>query len=1354
VTTHRVTDGDPATLGVSLTEHGIRIAVASAQASRIDFCLFDDEGNTELARLPLPGRNGPVFHAEITNILPGSRYGLRAHGPWDHRRGLLFNPAKLLIDPYAISLDRQPHYHPAQRADRPDGSRDPADSAPYVPKAIVTAAPPVALSLPLHPLASSVIYELHVRGFTRLHPAIPEAIRGTFAGLAHPAAIAHLKEIGVTSVELMPAMAAIEERHLAELGLANYWGYNPIAFLAPDPRLTPGGWAEIRAATDALRQAGIETILDVVYNHTGEGDIEGPCLSLRGLDHSSYFRLQADGNQINDSGCGNTLALDQPAMLRLAMDSLRAWALWGGIQGFRFDLAVTLARRDSGFDPRAPLLQAITQDPVLSRLKLIAEPWDVGPGGWQTGNFPPPFAEWNDRFRDDVRRFWRGDEAMLGGLATRLAGSDDLFRSRPSADSINFVTAHDGFTLADLVSYRSKHNEANGEQNRDGTDDNKSWNNGCEGATADPAIIAARIRDQAALLATLLLSRGTPMLSQGAELGFSQSGNNNAYAQDNEATWLDWAQADHDLIAITRKLTLWRASHPWAWQGAGLSDDGGPYPETVWCGAHGAVLAEADWRNPHADLLVMVRTQPDGGERIALIFHRGPTPQPVMLPAARPGRNWTLAFCSDECIQPASPPAISGAAFLCPARSVAVLQEEKATGRDQTANDASVARLATAAGIATEWWDVSGDRHVVPTSTFRALLDGLGFPAHTQSDAEESLNRLAHQFCRSLPVAFAVRENRLAQLPIPLGKGADPAPITLQLTDEQGATSELHITADHGSVGLESAPDGRRHRVWRVELPPLPIGRYRLDFEGTGCALTVAPERCHQPLDHRVIGLTAQLYSLRRHGDQGIGDLTTLAEAAAFTARNGAALLGINPLHALFPHQRDRASPYHPSDRRFIDPIMIDLAATDPGLDGAPVRALLESHRQHIAALSAAATIDHRAVWQIKQEVLRAADRGTPEFAGFRAGASPSLQDFALFSTISDAHSGISWQNWPVELRDRDPAALAAFASVHHEAIDFHLYLQFLAERGLARAAAQGLSIGLLRDLAVGAAGDGAECWSHSKLYVQAASIGAPPDPLAPQGQIWALPPPNPHVWRQQGFASFIELVQTNMRHAGALRIDHILGLRRLFWVPNGATPAEGAYVQAPMENLFAELALESHRAKCMVIGEDLGTVPPGLREAMEDHAILRNRVLLLDYDHNGFPSAAGYPVLCATSVASHDMPTLAGWKLGADIAERAELGMFDAATAAQERTSRAAAITALDQIAGGTDPEAVHAHIARTPSLIATAQIEDLAHETTSVNLPGTDRERPNWRRKITPPIDEIETEIIKDMEAQRSSV
>ena len=585
-------------------------------------------------RLALPERSGDIHHGEF-DLPAGAHYGLRADGPYAPEAGHRFNANKLLLDPHALALDRVPRLHPSMFGAR-GAVPDPTDSAAAMPKCVYRPNLPARPAEPLTGWGDTIIYELHLRGFSMRNEAIPEPLRGRFASLAHPASIAHLVRLGVTAVELMPPAAWIEERHLAGLGLTNAWGYNPVAFLAPDPRLAPGGWAEIRATVEALTAAGIETIVDIVLNHTGEGDAEGPTLSLRGLDNASYYRLAADpAGYVNDTGTGNTLALDRPPVLRLAMDALRTWAKFGGVHGFRFDLAPVLGRRADGFDPAAPLLAAIDQDPVLCRLKMIAEPWDIGPGGYQLGHFAPGWGEWNGRFRDDIRQFWRGaarpgeQAGSLGALATRLAGSDDLFRAkrRPSR-SVNFVTAHDGFTLADLVSHARKHNDPNGEANRDGTDENHSWNNGVEGPSADPAVMVARSRDQRALLALLLFARGTPMLGMGAELGFSQNGNNNAYCQDNPSTWIDWAAADDGLVAWTAALVALRQAHPALRRDEFLTEAG-----VTWLGAGGLPLIESAWHG--IGPLTMLLDHATGG-RVAVIVNRAARPTAMALP----GKGW------------------------------------------------------------------------------------------------------------------------------------------------------------------------------------------------------------------------------------------------------------------------------------------------------------------------------------------------------------------------------------------------------------------------------------------------------------------------------------------------------------------------------------------------------------------------------------------------------------------------------------------------------------------------------------------------------------------------------------------
>ncbi|MEJ7925293.1 glycogen debranching protein GlgX [Sphingobium sp. AN641] len=570
--------------GPAVEPGGVRFTVRAPDASALWLCLFDALDREE--RWPMARAEDGHWSVFVPGIGAGARYGLRADGPYDPGGGSWFDPDKLLLDPYATALDRALAYDPALAAMRGQGP----DTAPLMPKGVVEApCDPLPLQPPLF-VPGALIYELQVRAFTMLHPDIPKGQRGTIAALAHPAVIAHLKALHVGAVELMPINAWIDERHLGPLGLHNGWGYNPVSWFALDPRIAPGGMAELRDTVAALRAAGIGVILDMVYNHNGEGDAMGPTLSLRGLDARGSFRHAADGTLINDTGTGNGIDCNRPANRRMILDSLRWFIEQAGVDGFRFDLATALGRMPDGFDPRAPLLAEIGADPVLRDRIMIAEPWDIGPGGYQLGRFGDRWLEWNDRYRDDMRRFWRGDPGTLGRFATRLAGSSDIFGGEAGTRSVNFLAAHDGFTLADLVAHEARHNHANGEDNRDGHGENLSWNNGVEGASDDPDVVAARRRDVRALLATLFLSRGTIMLTAGDEFGRSQRGNNNAYAQDNAITWLDWAARDEEIEACAVMLAALRA------RVAALRDTALLTPDTgCWSDEGGAPMTPERW---------------------------------------------------------------------------------------------------------------------------------------------------------------------------------------------------------------------------------------------------------------------------------------------------------------------------------------------------------------------------------------------------------------------------------------------------------------------------------------------------------------------------------------------------------------------------------------------------------------------------------------------------------------------------------------------------------------------------------------------------------------------------------------
>lgn len=637
--------GRPEPLGVTPGEGGANVALFSAGAERVELCLFDPAGRE--TRLTLPDRTGPVWHGAVPGLAPGTPYGFRVHGPWAPEAGLRFNPAKLLLDPHARALTGR-LAAPGEalgHAGTDDRVRDGRDSAPHVARAVVAALPPAIDpgERPRRDWRETVILEAHAKSLTRLMPGLG-AEAGTFDALAAAPLLAHLRALGVTALELLPVQAWVDERRLTALGLSNHWGYNPVAFLVPEPRLCgPGGPAALRRAVQRLHAEGIEVILDICLNHSGEGDELGPTLAFRGLDNAAYYRLAPDPRFYdNPTGCGNALDLQRPAMLRLALDALRFWAERVGVDGFRFDLGTSLGRGPDGFDAEAPFLQALMQDPVLRDLKLIAEPWDIGPGGYRLGAFPAVFAEWNDRFRDSARRFWRGDPAAPA-LASGLLGSAEVFdrAGRPATASVNFVTAHDGFTLADLTRYRQRRNEANGEGNRDGHGENWSDDFGAEGP--DPALVAPRARRMRSLLATLLLAQGVPMLRAGDEIGQSQGGNNNAYAQDNAVSWIDWADADRDLLAFAGAAVAFRARHPALRQrgflhGAARPADGSPDAE--WRAASGGPPA---WDDPGLAFLGLVVRDRAGGDAVFLALNAG-AETAVVLPDPPPGHRWRRAL--------------------------------------------------------------------------------------------------------------------------------------------------------------------------------------------------------------------------------------------------------------------------------------------------------------------------------------------------------------------------------------------------------------------------------------------------------------------------------------------------------------------------------------------------------------------------------------------------------------------------------------------------------------------------------------------------------------------------------------
>jgi isoamylase len=698
--TAEVLEGKPFPQGATWDGSGVNFALFTANATKVEVCLFDDKGEREVQRIELPEFTNEIWHGYVPRVGPGALYGYRVHGPYAPEQGHRFNPNKLLLDPYArahigeLKLD-DACFGYTIGDEKGDLSFDKRDSAPFVPKCRVVDPNFEWRPGTRHhqvPWDQAIIYELHVRGYTKLHPRVPPRQRGTFAGLCNPEVVAYVKSLGVTSIELLPVHTFVNDRRLLEKGLTNYWGYNSIGFFAPHPGYAANpahSLKEFKEMIARFHDAGLEVILDVVYNHTAEGNELGPTLSFKGIDNASYYRLVPEKPRyyINDTGTGNTVNLSHPRVMQMVTDSLRYWVQETQVDGFRFDLGTILAREPNGFDNKSGFLKACSQDPLLATVKLIAEPWDCGPGGYQVGEFPPGWAEWNDKFRDTVRSFWKGD-VPAGALAPRLCASEDIFnrRGRKPWSSVNFVTAHDGFTLNDLVTYNERHNEANGEDNKDGAADNRSWNCGLEGPTSDPEINKLRSRQMRNLLATLLLSQGTPMMLAGDEFGRTQKGNNNAYCQDNEISWVNWriGPTGRRQIEFVQKLTHARHAFPILRRGrflAGVFNEEIGVKDVTWVHPSGAEMHDENWNTERCfGMLIDGRAQPTGLKRrgsdatLLIVLNGGHANATFAIPATVGSEYWSLCVDSDG--SPTRPAKVfkSGDKYEVPARSLQVFE--------------------------------------------------------------------------------------------------------------------------------------------------------------------------------------------------------------------------------------------------------------------------------------------------------------------------------------------------------------------------------------------------------------------------------------------------------------------------------------------------------------------------------------------------------------------------------------------------------------------------------------------------------------------------------------------------------
>ncbi len=1253
-------------LGADVQQGGVNFALFSAHATSVMLCLFSPDGKTETDRILLPERTGDIWHGFVKGLKAGQLYGYRVDGPYEPSNGHRFNANKLLIDPYAKDLFGAFIQHDALygfEAGSPDKdvSFDTRDSAPYMPKCV--GGPPKLnwkkTKRPETALADTIVYEAHIKGLTKRHPDVKSTHRGTLSGLADPAIIAHLTELGVTAIELLPVQSFFSEPRLTDLGLTNYWGYNPVNYFAMhSPYFGPNGAQSWADAVNALHDAGIEVILDVVYNHTAESWEHGPTLSYRGIDNASYYQLQDNARYyVNHTGCGNTLDMSHSAVVDLTLESLRYWVSEMRVDGFRFDLGPILGRNPSAFDREAKFFTAIAADPVLSKVKMIAEPWDIGPGGYQLGNFPKGWSEWSDQYRDSVRSFWKGNPHAHQNMAGKLLGSSKEFEhsGRPPQAAVNFIAAHDGFTLRDTVSYNDKDNHANGEDNRDGHGHNLSDNMGTEGPTDNAFIKAVRLKRSKNMLATLMLSQGVPMLLGGDEFGHSMDGNNNAYCQDNEITWLNWGDADTALAEFTKQLIALRKTNPHFTQTNYLHGEVIAPPgiqNADWLRADGQPMHPGDWENPDFKCFALLLSM-TGEDTFAIIFNRGGD-----VTAPWIDKDWSCELTTAEAQHDS----------LIPADSVTVFRHKGPYARPDIYKKA-LDMAAQKFGIIDSYRDINGHIHTAPDATKAKLLKAMGIDLTS-----------AHE---TKPAAYTEPSN---------------------------------------------------DKVF-------------------GAALLQAQGGCW--------GVTAALYGLRSKRNYGSGDFEDLAVLAEIMAAKGADFIGINPIHALFPSAPHLYAPYSPSSRQFLNVMLI---APDKIAD-------LPSGYSHKAAQSASSEhVVYAAVYNAKMNAfetafseflkLKKSSARRKAFEKFTASNGTALQHQALFDALFETlpiakQTYDGWKNFPKKFHDPDSKACQDFAKKNASRIEFYAYLQWIAETQLkqaqSRAKAAGMSIGIYLDFAVGIVPGGAGTWHNKTAFAKEVSLGAPGDMANPDGQKWNLLPFNPQELAKNNYEPYRSALRKAMSQSGAIRIDHILGHLRSFWLPNDGD-ITGGYVSYPFDGLMQMIAEESQAQNCVVFGEDLGTVPDGFRARMAQYKLMGCNVALIERDAEGdiIPPET-MRILSITALSNHDFPTLTGFWEGEDFHWREKLGIGDdPETLAHEKHRRAADKANFLKLIGRDNADHMTTHLmaelqayfARSQALAFAVQLDDLMLEPMQANVPGTTDEQPNWRRRSRITLEETATD------------
>jgi glycogen operon protein len=1219
--------GKPYPRGATFQATGVNFAVFSRVATRVEVCLFDPAEaargvSKEIDRFDLPEVSGFTWHGFVPGLPAGTLYGLRVHGPYAPEQGHRCNPHKLLVDPYAKALWgkvdwKAPVFGYKVGGDQGDLIMEQSDSAAGIPRSVVVddSFDWEADQPPDTTWRETVIYEVHVRGFTQLHPEIPAELRGTYAGLAHPAAIGHLKGLGITAVELLPVHAFTDDGFLQDRSLSNYWGYSTLGFFAPEQRYAsqkaPGGQVrEFKAMVKALHAAGIEVILDVVFNHTCEGNHLGPTLSFRGIDNASYYWLMPEARYYLDfTGTGNSINASNPEAARLIVDSLRYWVRDLHVDGFRFDLASTLGRVGRGaFDRHAPIFQIINQDPVLSRVKLIAEPWDCGLGGYQVGNFPAPFREWNGKFRDAIRRYWKGDSNLATELGYRLSGSADLFqgeRRQPQA-SVNFVTAHDGFTLHDLVTYGSKHNQANGEGNQDGADDNQSWNHGAEGETDDPEIVALRERQKRNLLATMFLSQGVPMLLGGDEMGRTQRGNNNAYCQDNEISWFDWKLDDRrrSLMEFTRRLIKLRQRHPVLQRRRFLMGDfvwESQAKDVAWLRPDGEEMAPEDWRRPGLGALGFML----GGDAIPTVNERG-----------------------------------------------------------ERLVDDSVLVFLNAYHEATKF-------HI---PTFEAAGKWL-----LEVDTGNS------------------------------GKAPDSA-----------------VSGDY-----ELSP-----RSMVVLRQPLDI-RVKLE---AGAARTRALQKEAQRRRRRA-GVLMPLFSIRSETGWGLGEITDLPKFASWASQSGFSVLQLLPVNQV---SRIDPSPYAAVSAFALDAAYLSLDACPDFQAAGGRQALPDAAKKGLDEVRASRLVNWTTVRSVKRAGIELAfahflreewgkkSARASELASFMRESRNWLDDYALFAVWHEEYDR-SWLDWPVGARDRDPQTIAEARASHADDLLRINWVQWQLDEQWrqARREASRVGVELMGDLPFMVGVDSADVWANRELFALDKHVGTPPDAGSPAGQDWGLPVYDWWAMQRDDFS----WIRARAMRSGALfslyRADHAIGFYRTYFrtadgKDTGYTPPDEVSQVRLGETI---MRLMSHWGE--VVAEDLGAVPPFLRESLGRLGVPGYRVLRWELDGDEFRDPETWPDVSVATNATHDTETTAEWYDALEPTRRAKLlGLV----AKRLGTTELDPAKPFDERVRDALLRLVYA----APSNLSIIPFQDAIGGRDRINTPGT-QDPANWSTRSEKSVDEL---------------